>query len=249
MNKKANIKRHARHIVLKEIGGHGQNLIANAKVAIIGAGGLGAPCALYLAAAGVGQITIIDDDKIELSNLQRQILYKTKDIGKSKVQTAKKALQELDEEIEIIAIEARLNEENAKEILKDSDVIIDGCDNFKTRHIVNKAAFELQKVLISGAIGRFEGQIMAFDFREKKGPCYQCFVPPIENQGDTCSELGVVGALCGIIGSTLSLEAIKYISGNGCSLFGKVLIYDALDNKLRIINLTKDNTCKICASQ
>lgn len=251
-NKKANIARHSRHIMLKEIGGHGQAQIANAKVAIIGMGGLGGPCALYLAAAGIGKLILIDDDAIELSNLQRQILFRTNEIGEPKVNAAKSALLALDNEIEISAHNCRLNEENAKDILAESDIIIDCSDNFQTRFLANKTAFDLKKVLVSGALGRFDGQVCAFDFRQKNGadigPCYQCLVPQLPPDVETCAQMGVVGAICGIIGSIMALEVIKIITNAGNSLFGRIMIYDGLSAISRTIRLNKDANCQICSN-
>lgn len=244
--KKARIDRHSRHILLKEIGGHGQNLIANTHVAIIGAGGLGSPVLLYLAAAGIGKITIIDNDIIELSNLQRQVIFKTNDIGEPKAETAKNTLNALDDEIEIIAINERINAENAFEILKDADIIIDGCDNFETRFIVNRAAFDLNKILISGAIGRFDGQVAAFDYREGKGPCYNCLVPQIPPNSETCSEMGVIGALAGVVGTLMAIETLKIITSAGDSLLGQIMLFDGLKTSMRKVKLAIDKDCKTC---
>ena len=249
--KKANIHRHARHIMLKEIGGTGQNKIANSAIAIIGMGGLGAPCALYLAAAGVGKLILVDDDSIELSNLQRQIIYQTNDLGIAKTEAAEKALLALDSDIEIAAYNCRLTQENAAQILADAEIIIDGSDNFETRFLVNKTAFEQNKILISGALGRFDGQVCAFDFRadngQNDGPCYQCLVPQAPPEAETCAQMGVVGALCGIIGSIMALEAIKIITNAGNSLFGRILLYDGLNATSRTIRLYKDENCEICS--
>ena len=247
MPKSANITRHKRHILLKEIGGHGQNLIANSHVVMIGAGGLGAPCLLYLAAAGIGKITIIDDDVVDISNLQRQVIYKTSDIGALKTECAKRELLALDNDIEITIHSCRINAENAQELLKDGDIIIDGCDNFETRFIVNEASFKLGKILISGALGRFDGQIMAFDFRDKTGPCYQCFVPQMPQNQENCDILGVVGAICGIVGSIMALEAIKIIAKAGNSLIGRILLYDGLNAITRNIAQCENVNCEICS--
>lgn len=247
MEKTADIIRHKRHILLKEIGGHGQKLIANTHIAIIGVGGLGAPCALYLAACGVGKITIIDDDLVDISNLQRQVIYTSDDIGKSKVECAARALNALDPNIEIIAHNCRLNNENARELLNDAQIIIDGSDNFKTRFLVNEISFALSKILVSGALGRFDGQIMAYDFRAQNGPCYQCLVPQAPQIEENCDILGVVGAICGIIGSIMALETIKIIAGAGGNLFGRLLIYDGLKAQMRNIALPQDKECKICS--
>jgi molybdopterin/thiamine biosynthesis adenylyltransferase len=245
--KKPNVLRHARHIMLKEIGGHGQKLIANSSVAIVGMGGLGAPCSLYLAAAGIGKLILIDDDDVELSNLQRQIIYQTKHVGIAKTQAAKNALLGLDPDIEILTQQTRLTPENAAEILANADIIIDGTDNFETRFIVNSAAFKLNKILISGALGRFDGQVCAFDFRSGRGPCYQCFVPQPPPRAETCAQLGVVGALAGIIGTIMALEAVKIITSAGNSLIGRILLYDGLEATSRTIRLLPDENCKTCS--
>jgi molybdopterin-synthase adenylyltransferase len=248
MKKNVNIERHKRHILLREIGGHGQKLLANSCVAIVGMGGLGAPCALYLAAAGVGKLILIDDDIVDISNLQRQIIYKTNDINKPKVECAKFALNALDENIEIIIHNIRLNKENAAQILENADIIIDGTDNFKTRFLINEIAFSLGKILVSGALGRFDGQIMAFDFTNKSGPCYQCLVPEMPIQEENCDFLGVVGAICGIVGTIMALETIKIIVKAGNSLIGRILIYDGLGAKSRTISQSQDTKCKICSN-
>lgn len=247
MEKKPNLARHARHIMLKEIGGHGQKLIANSCVAIVGMGGLGAPCALYLAAAGFGKLILIDDDVVDISNLQRQIIYQTQDVGIAKTVAAKKALLALDDEVEITTHQARLTKDNATSILAEADIIIDGTDNFETRFLVNSTAFKLNKILISGALGRFDGQVCAFDFRRGNGPCYQCLVPQMPPNAETCAQMGVVGALAGVIGTMMALEAIKIISGAGNSLFGRILIYDGLNATSRTIGLPHDPNCQICS--
>lgn len=244
--KKPNLERHARHIMLKEIGGHGQKLIANSCVAIVGLGGLGSPCALYLAAAGIGKLILIDNDVVDISNLQRQIIYQTQDVGIAKTEIAKQRLLELDPDIEIITHQVRINAENAAIILAGADIIIDGTDNFETRFLVNSAAFKLKKILISGALGRFDGQVCAFDFRRGNGPCYQCLVPSMPPSAETCAQMGVVGAVAGVIGTMVALEAIKIITNAGNSLFGRILIYDGLNATSRTIRLNQDEHCQIC---
>ncbi len=246
MDKKADIKRHARHILLKEIGGHGQNLIANSHIGIVGAGGLGAPVLLYLAAAGIGRITLIDNDIVDISNLQRQVLYRSEDIGKPKAECAKLSLNALDPNIEIIAHDARFTVDNA-DLLNDCDIIIDGSDNFETRFLLNRIAFEKRKILVSGALGRFDGQVSAFDFRDGNGPCYQCLIPQKPQMAENCDVLGVVGAICGIIGSIMALETIKIITNAGDSLFGRILIYDGLNASSRTLKLPKEDKCPICS--
>lgn len=247
--RKPNLERHARHIMLKEIGGHGQKLITNSCVAIVGMGGLGAPCALYLAAAGIGKLVLIDDDVVDLSNLQRQIIYQTQDVGIAKTEIAKQRLLELDPAVEIITHQMRISAENATMVLTDADIIIDGTDNFETRFIVNSAAFGLKKILISGALGRFDGQVCAFDFRDGQGPCYQCLVPKLPPNAETCAQMGVVGAVAGVIGTMMALEAIKIITNAGNSLFGRILIYDGLNATSRTIRLTQDEHCTVCADK
>lgn len=247
--KKPNLERHSRHIMLKEIGGHGQKLIANSTVAIIGMGGLGAPCALYLVAAGISRLILIDDDVVDISNLQRQIIYQTQDVGIAKTFAAKKALLALDDTVEITTHQIRLTMDKHAKILADADIIIDGTDNFETRFIVNSAAFNLKKILISGALGRFDGQVCAFDFRQGHGPCYQCLVPQMPPNAETCAQMGVVGAVAGVIGTIMALEAIKIITGAGSSLFGRILIYDGLNATSRTIRLNHDENCQICGKK
>lgn len=234
--------RYARHIVLKDIGGAGQMRLKSAKIALIGAGGIGAPAALYLAAAGVGHLTIIDDDVVSLSNLQRQVLFATDDVDKPKVERAKSHLTALNPHVDIRAEQTRLSVDNAEELLCGHDLIIDGCDNFETRFLVNRVAQRLRIPLISAALGRFEGQLSLFD----GSPCYQCFVPDIPPEAETCERVGVVGALCGIMGSMAALEAIKWITGAGECLKGKLLHFDGLTMKARVANLQPDPYCPVC---
>ena len=237
------IERYSRHIVLKDIGGHGQTQLKAAKIALIGMGGIGAPAALYLAAAGIGTLGLIDDDVVALSNLQRQILYGTDDIDTPKVRAAQSKLMGLNPDITCVIHPVRLDASNAKHLLSSYDLIIDGSDNFATRHCVNAATFDLQKPLISAALGPWEGQLSLFD----GSPRYQCFVPKGVDEGDNCAQLGIVGALCGVIGAMAALEAIKWITGAGQSLKGKILVFDGLSLQSRIIQLRKDPVCSICA--
>jgi len=218
------IERYARHLVLKEIGGPGQNKLLRTRLVIIGAGGLGGPVALYAAAAGIGHITLIDDDRVEISNLQ------------------------LNPDISWRAEDKRLTAENATELLAGYDMIMDGTDNFRTRFIINEAAYNLAIPLMSGALGRFDGQIGLFN-TSPEDPCYQCFVPEMPPDEQTCSEVGIIGASAGIIGSMMTLEAIKYITGAGESLAAHLYLYDGLQSQGRRVALPKDPNCVICGSQ
>jgi len=241
------IKRYARHLILKEIGGPGQQALLESRVAIVGAGGLGGPAGLYLAAAGAGHITIIDDDVVDMSNLQRQVQFVTTDIGMEKAVVMADTVADLNPDITTQKHVIRLTPDNAKSLLKDHDLIIDGVDDFATRFAINDAALALKTPLISGALGRFNGQVSAH-YSNGKGSCYRCLVPQIPPDAETCSQVGVVGALAGIIGSVMALEAIKLITGAGDPLCGKLWLYDGLKAEARTITLPKDPQCAACAS-
>ncbi len=247
------LDRYARHILLKEIGGPGQQRLKAASVAIVGMGGLGAPAALYLAAAGAGRLRLIDDDAVTLSNLQRQILYTTNEIGAPKVARAAKALAALNPHVEIETFPMRLHGPHARTLLSGADIVLDGTDDFATRFAVNAACHELEITLVSGAVGRWEGQVATFKSgvtkhlpAEERLPCYRCLVPEIPPGADTCAQVGVVGALTGIIGSMMALEAIKEIAGAGESLAGRLLLYDGLRAESRTIALKRDPGCPTC---
>ena len=239
------IERYARHLVLKEIGGPGQQALLSAKAAIVGAGGLGGPVGLYLAAAGVGQITIIDDDTVESSNLQRQVQFAHSDVGLSKALIMSDRLKELNPDIESIAVNTRLTADTAKTLLTGQDIIIDGVDSFETRFAINDACLALNIPLVSGALGRFNGQVSAFE-NDAFGPCYRCLVPDIPPDAETCAAVGVVGALAGIVGSVMALEVIKTLTGAGEPLFGRLWLYDGLKADSRTITLPKDPKCGAC---
>lgn len=241
------LERYARHIVLKEIGGPGQKKLLKSRVLVIGAGGLGAPCLMYLAAAGIGTIGVIDADTVSLSNLQRQIVHDTQSIGMLKVESAARTLHRINPDCRVIAHRERLTAENAKTIVWDYDIIADGCDNFETRFIVNDACHATRRTLVSGAVGPFEGQLATFKSHEldENGvpyPNYRDLVPEAPPAGlmPACEEAGVLGALTGVIGSMMALEVIKEITGAGTSLAGRLLIYDALDTRIRTIKLPHD---------
>lgn len=241
------LERYARHIVLKEIGGAGQQKLLKARVLVIGAGGLGSPALLYLAAAGVGTIGIVDDDAVSLSNLQRQIIHDTDNIGRPKTESAAEAIARLNPDVKAELHTARLTAANALDLISRYDIVADGCDNFSTRFLVSDACFLARKPLVSAAVGPFEGQLSTFKpyTRDETGeplPTYRCLVPEAPPPGSlpTCETAGIVGALTGVMGSLQALEVIKEIAGAGTSLAGKLLIYDALETRLRTIRLRRD---------
>lgn len=240
------LKRYSRHILLPEIGGKGQKKIKAAKVLVIGTGGLGSPVAYYLAAAGVGTIGIIDDDVVDLSNLQRQILHSTPDLGRPKVISAKEKLEAINPEIKVIAYQQRLNASNVLEIIKEYDIVVDGTDNFSTRFVTNDACVLANKPFVHGGILQFFGQVMTIIPGE--GPCFRCVFhePPPEGSVPTCQEAGVVGALPGTIGTIQATEVIKYIIGAGKLLVGRMLMYEALDMTFREVKLLRNEECAIC---
>ncbi len=240
------IRRYSRHLLMPEVGLTGQKKLKAASVLIIGAGGLGSPAALYLAAAGVGRIGLVDFDVVDESNLQRQILHGTSWVGKPKLASAKARLLDLNPDITVETHETVLTSANALEILKDYDIIIDGTDNFPTRYLVNDACVFLGKPLVYGSIFRFEGQATVFDARV--GPCYRCLYPEPPPPGlvPSCAEGGVFGVLPGVIGAIQATEAIKLIIGQGEPLIGRLLLYDALSMRFRELRLRKNPACPVC---
>jgi adenylyltransferase/sulfurtransferase len=245
---KPQILRYSRHMLLSEVGMEGQKKLMNASVLVIGAGGLGSPSLLYLAAAGVGRIGIVDDDQIELSNLQRQVLHTTERIGAPKAESAALTLSAINPEVTIEPHRLRLDTARAMELFPRYDLIIDGSDNFATRYAVNDAAYWCGKPLVSGAVIRFDGQLSLFapDGREK--PCYRCVFPQIEGDcdGPNCATAGVFGAIAGVIGTLQAAEAVKQLLGLGESLAGTLLLYDALGTSLRRIAVARDADCALC---
>jgi len=261
-------ERYARHIMLKEIGGPGQQRLKAATVAVVGAGGLGAPATLYLAAAGVGRLRLIDHDVVALSNLQRQVLFRSEDVGAPKVDRAAAALDALNPHVAIETHQVRLTFPpsaafgdispaseggNAAALLAGADIVLDGCDNFETRFAVNAACHALGVALISGAIGRWDGQVTTFKSGLTKHlpaaarlPCYRCLVPEIPPDAETCAQVGVVGALPGVIGALMAMEAIKEITQAGEGLAGRVLMYDGLHASMRTVALQRDPACPAC---
>lgn len=236
------IERYARHLVLREIGGPGQQRLKAARVLLVGAGGLGSPAALYLAAAGVGTIAIVDPDQVSLSNLQRQVLYGDADIGEDKVEAASRRLAGLNPHITVITHRVAIDAANAQGLIADYDLVLDGCDNFPTRFAVSDACVALGKPLVSGALGRWTGQIGVFAGK----PCYRCLVPETPPDAETCSAVGVVGALGGVIGSMMALEVIKLLAGAGEPLTGRMLIYDGLAGETRTVRIGPDPECPSC---
>jgi len=236
------IERYARHLVLREIGGPGQQKLKAARVLIVGAGGLGAPAALYLAAAGVGVIGLIDPDAVSLSNLQRQVLYATMDTGEVKVEAAARRLSALNPNVDIVPMPVAIDADNARGVIHRFDLVLDGTDDFAVRFAVNAACVHEGRPLVSGAIGRWTGQVGVFG----KKPCYRCLVPDIPPDAETCQGVGVVGALAGVIGSMMALEAVKLITGAGEALAGRLMIYDALSAETRTVKVGADPECPVC---
>ncbi len=251
------IHRYARHILLSDIGGHGQARLMGARVLVVGAGGLGSPLLLYLAAAGVGTIGIIDDDVVDLSNLQRQVVHATDRVGTAKVESARQALIDVNPEIDVVTYNERITPANAHEIISQYDVVADGCDNFPTRFLVNDACYFARKPLVSGAILRFDGQLTTFKAFQTDpetgahGPCYRCLFrePPPPGQVPTCAEAGVLGAFCGMVGSLQATEVIKEVLGIGESMSGSLLICDALTTTFRKIKVPADPGCPLCGTE
>jgi molybdopterin/thiamine biosynthesis adenylyltransferase len=239
------VERYARHLVLAEIGGPGQQRLAAATVLIVGAGGVGGPAALYLAAAGVGTLRIIDGDTVVLSNLQRQILFDTADIGRPKVEAAAGRLSAINPHVRVEALDHPLTAENVRSVIAGADVVLDGTDDFATRHAVNTACVAAGIPLVSGALGRWSGQVGVFAGR----PCYRCLVPENPPDAETCARVGVVGALAGVIGAMAALETIKLITGAGEPLTGRLMLYDGLSATARTVTVTADPACVVCAKR
>lgn len=236
------VDRYARQLVLSEIGGPGQQALKRARVLIVGMGGLGAPAALYLAAAGVGTLGLIDHDAVALSNLQRQIIFTTADAERPKVEAGAEHLAALNPHVAIEAFAERLTPDNARNIVERFDVVLDGTDDFETRFAVNAACVATGTPLVSGALGRWNGQVGVFTGR----PCYQCLVPESPPDAETCARVGVVGALAGVIGAMAALEAIKLITGAGQPLAGRLMLYDGLAGTSRVAKIAADPSCPVC---
>ncbi|MDP1737328.1 MAG: HesA/MoeB/ThiF family protein [Caulobacter sp.] len=240
----AEVERYARHLVLREIGGPGQQRLKAASVLMVGAGGLGAPAALYLAAAGVGRISIADPDTVALSNLQRQVIYATADVGADKTAVTAARLTALNPEITVETHTLAVTPANAAALVAGYDLVLDGTDDFATRFAVSDACVATGRTLVSGAIARWTGQVGVFAGK----PCYRCLVPEIPPDADTCVSVGVIGALGGVIGSMMALEAVKILAGAGEPLAGRLLIYDALAGETRTVRIGADPDCPACGA-
>ncbi|TET64668.1 molybdopterin-synthase adenylyltransferase MoeB [Candidatus Aerophobetes bacterium] len=240
------VKRYSRHIILPEVGGSGQKKLLGAKVLIVGAGGLGSPCAFYLAAAGVGKLGIADSDRVELSNLQRQILHFTKDVGRPKTASAKEKMRAINPDVQVFTYQERLTSDNILDMIKDYDIVVDGSDNFPTRYLVNDACVISDKPLSYAAILRFHGQ--ATTIIPHQGPCYRCLFPEPPPPGvvPSCQEAGILGAVAGIMGTVQATEVLKLILGKGELLVGRLLILDALESSFRTVKLRRDEDCSVC---
>jgi adenylyltransferase/sulfurtransferase len=243
----AEIQRYSRHILLQEVGGTGQAKLKAARVLVVGAGGLGSPLVLYLAAAGIGTIGIVDDDVVDLSNLQRQIAHTTDRIGRSKVASAAAAATAINPELRVEAHPMRITADNALDLIQGYDIVCDGTDNFATRFLVADACALARRTLVSAAVLRFEGQLSVFKPHEG-GPCYRCLYPEAPPPGlvPTCSEAGVLGAVTGVMGTLQATEVLKEILGIGDTMAGRLLVWDALETRFRTIKLRPDPACALC---
>jgi molybdopterin/thiamine biosynthesis adenylyltransferase len=242
--------RYARHILLDELGIEGQEKFLAARALIVGAGGLGSPAAMYLATAGVGHITLVDDDVVELSNLQRQLLHTTASLGQSKVESGRRALHALNPEIIVETIARRLQGDELEAAVAGADVVLDCSDNFGTRHQINRACVRHRKPLVSGAAIRFDGQVSVFDLRGQTSPCYHCLFPEADDVEEAnCATMGVLAPLVGIIGSVQAAEALKLLAGIGESLAGRLLCLDGLSMQWRSLNVPRDLECAVCAGR
>ena len=241
------VERYSRHIILPEVGGEGQSTLLESKVLLVGAGGLGSPAAYYLAAAGIGNMGIIDFDTVDLSNLQRQIIHNTERIGMLKTESAKKTIEALNPDVKVTVFNEKLTSENIMRLFEGYDYILDGTDNFATRYLINDACVLTGKTNIHGSIFRFEGQVTVF--KPKEGPCYRCLYPEPPPPGlvPNCQEGGVLGVLAGIIGNLQVVETLKLILGQGETLIGSLLLYDALKTEFRKLKLKRDPNCPICS--
>jgi adenylyltransferase/sulfurtransferase len=240
--------RYSRHILLEELGTAAQERLAASHALVIGAGGLGAPAAQFLAAAGVGTLTICDADDVDLTNLQRQILYATQDVGVRKVEAAARRLGAINPEVRIERVAQRVGARELAPLVDAADVVLDCCDNFETRHAVNAACVHARKPLVSGAAVRFDGQVAVFDARDERAPCYHCLFGEGEELEETrCATMGVFAPLVGIVGSVQAAEALKILAGVGQTLRGRLLLVDALDMRIRELAVPRDPSCPVCA--
>ncbi|MGE5526175.1 MAG: HesA/MoeB/ThiF family protein [Rhodospirillaceae bacterium] len=242
--------RYSRHILLDEFGIEGQERLLASHALVIGAGGLGSPVALYLASAGVGRITVCDSDTVDLTNLQRQIIHRTSSVGAPKVESARDTMLALNPQIEVVPLGERIAGERMEALVDAADIVIDGSDNFATRHALNRACVKHAKPLVSGAAVRFDGQVSVFDFRVPGSACYACLFPEEgENEDMPCAIMGVFAPVTGIVGTIQAAEALKVLAGIGETLTGRLLLLDALTMQIRIVRLTRDERCRVCSAQ
>ncbi|PTW00117.1 adenylyltransferase/sulfurtransferase [Halanaerobium saccharolyticum] len=243
------IERYSRHIILKDLGGTGQQKIKEAKVLVVGAGGLGSPVAFYLAAAGVGTLGLVDSDHVDLTNLQRQILHTTEDTGRPKVESAREKLEAMNPNVEVKIYNQYLNKDNVESIIADYDIIVDGVDNFPTRYLLNDACVMAEKPLVEAGILQFSGQLTTI--MPGEGPCYRCIFaePPKEGAIPSCQEAGVLGAIAGTIGTLQATEVLKLITGIGRPLVGRMLVYDAKDLSFREVEVKRSKKCDVCGEE
>lgn len=247
------VERYARHIMLREVGGPGQAELQAAHVVIVGAGALGGPAAMYLAGAGAGAIRVIDDDVVSLSNLQRQVLFATPDVGRPKVEVAMERLSAINPHVKVSAARERVTAANAWRLIAGADIVLDGTDNFATRFIVNETCHRIGAPLVSGAVGRWSAQVSVFKSGTTKGkpvgerlPCYRCLVSEMPEMEETCAAVGVVGPLTGMVGARMALEAVKEITGAGDTLAGRLWLFDGLSGDSRTVKLKADPGCEVC---
>lgn len=238
--------RYSRHILLNEIGIEGQQRLRDAHMLVIGAGGLGSPAAFYLASAGVGRITLVDDDVVDLTNLQRQILHTTDRIGQPKAVSGQTALAQINPQVEVDAIIERVDADRLEQLAAAATVVLDCSDNFATRHAVNRACVKHRRPLVSGAAIRFDGQLAVFDLRDERSPCYACLFPEGDGEDELCAVMGVFAPLTGIIGTLQAAEALKLAAGIGTSMSGKLLLVEALAMELRSVSVPRDRDCPVC---
>jgi molybdopterin/thiamine biosynthesis adenylyltransferase len=239
--------RYSRHILLNEIGVEGQQRIRDARALVIGAGGLGSPAAFYLASAGVGRLTLVDGDKVDLTNLQRQILHTTDRIGRAKAESGRDTLQAINPDIEIVPLVARVEEQQLSDLVQAATVVLDCSDNFATRHAVNRACVAHRKPLVSGAAIRFDGQLAVFDPRRPDSPCYACLFPEGDGEDELCAVMGVFAPVTGIIGTMQAAEALKLAAQTGDPMVGRLLMLDALSMNIRTVRVPRDPRCSVCA--
>lgn len=241
--------RYSRHILLDALGVEGQQRILDGRVLVVGAGGLGSPAALYLAAAGVGQITLADDDTVDLTNLQRQILHRDSRIGMNKALSGQIALAEINPEVRVVPLAERLNAARLAELAAEADVVLDCTDNFATRHAINRACVRQRKPLVSGAAIRFDGQVSVYALHQPEAPCYHCLFPEAADVEETrCATMGVFAPLTGIVGSMQATEALKLLAGIGETLNGRLLLIDSLDMQWRSVRFKRDPDCAVCGT-